>query len=198
MSKDIIKPGIVLLIVTVIAAGLLGAVNIATKDIIAAEEAETKANSMKSVLPDAEEFDEEKQNDNKDYSIIKKYTKGVDESGNTVGYAVEVSTKGFSTGLNLMIGITTDGVIRGVAVLSHGETPGLGANAKEKWKDDDHIWVDQFAGKSGELSVTKGDSPADDEIQAITGATITSDAITNAVNTVSDFYNSVLSEGGDK
>ena len=196
MSKDIIKPGIVLLIVTVIAAGLLGAVNIATKDTIADVKAKAKEDSMKKVLPDAKSFNKEQENNNKDYSVIKSYTEGIDESGNPVGCTFEVSTKGFSTGLNLMIGITKDGVISGVDILSHGETPGLGANAKEKWKDQPK-WVSQFTGKSGIVNVTKGDSPKDDEIQAITGATITSNAIANAVNTASDFYDNVIKNGGE-
>lgn len=196
MSKDIIKPGIILLIVTVIAAGLLGAVNIATKDTIANVKAKAKEDSMKKVLPNAESFNEEQENDNKDYSVIKSYAEGLDKSGNPVGCTFEVSTKGFSTGLNLMIGITKDGVISGVDILSHGETPGLGANAGEKWKDQPK-WVSQFTDKSGEVNVIKGDSPKDNEIQAITGATITSEAIAKAVNTASDFYDNVIKNGGE-
>jgi len=212
MSKDIIKPGLVLLVITVIAAGLLGAVNIATKDTIAKVEKDAKEKSMSEVLPSAKSFNKEITNDNKDYSIIKSYAEGLDDGKNTVGYTFSVTTKGFSTGLNLMIGITSDGVISGVDVLSHAETPGLGANAGEKWKDRPK-WVSQFTDKSGELAVTKSDSAKDNEIQAITGATITSNAITNAVNTASDFYNVVIkgnsrdktdadssaeSKGGDK
>lgn len=202
MSKDIIKPGVVLLIVTVIAAGLLGAVNIATKDTIAQVEADAENKSKREVLPDASEFGEEISNDNKNYGDIKSYSEGKDAEGKVVGYAFNVSTKGFSTGLKLMIGIDTNGVISGVDVLSHNETPGLGANAGEKWKDLPK-WVSQFAGKSGEISVTKSDSAGDNEVIAITGATITSNGITKAVNSTIDFYNNVIAnkeaaEGGDK
>ena len=186
MSKEIIKPGIVLLIITIVAAGLLGAVNIATKDTIAEVEKKATETSMKEVLPDAKSFNDEITNDEKNYGIIKKYSEGLDDSGNTVGYTFNISTKGFSTGLNLMVGITKDGVISGVDVLSHGETPGLGANA------DQPKWIGQFTDKSGKLEVTKTDSVSENQIQAITGATITSNAVTQAVNTASDFYESVI------
>ncbi len=189
MMNDIIKPGIVLLIITVVAAGLLGAVNIATEDKIAEQEVIAKEASMKTVLPDAKSFAEEKKNEDKTYNVIKSYAEGLDDSGNTVGYTFSVTTKGFSTGLNLMVGITNDGTISGVDVLSHEETPGLGANATTDWKN-------QFAGKAGTLKVSKSDSVGNDEIKAITGATITSNAVTNAVNTASDFYNNVIKNDG--
>lgn len=192
MSKDIIKPGIVLLIITIVAAGLLGAVNIATKDTIAEVEKKATETSMKEVLPDAKSFNDEITNDNKNYGIIKKYSEGLDDNGNTVGYTFNISTKGFSTGLNLMVGITKDGVISGVDVLSHGETPGLGANA------DNPEWIGQFTDKSGKLEVTKTDSTSESQIQAITGATITSNAVTQAVNTASDFYESVIKNNDSK
>lgn len=183
--NDIVKPGIILLIITIVAAGLLGAVNIATADAIAEQEALAKELSMKEVLPDAKSFGDEQRNEDKNFNIIKSYSEGLDDSGKTVGYTFSVTTKGFSTGLNLMIGITEDGTISGVDVLSHEETPGLGANAATDWKN-------QFSGKSGKLAVSKSDSPSESEIQAITGATITSTAVTNAVNTASDFYNSKI------
>ena len=191
--KDIIKPGIVLLLIAVIAAGVLGAVNVATKDTIAKVEKEATEKSMKEVLPDAKKFNDEQKNENSDskYKIIKSYSEGLDDSGKTVGYTFNVSTKGFSTGLNLMIGITEDGVIKGVDVLSHGETPGLGANAKT-------VLSPQFKDKSGKLDVTKGDNPKENEIQAITGATITSNAVTSAVNTASEYYEEVIKKGGAK
>ena len=190
MMKDIIKPGIVLLIITVIAAGLLGAVNIATKDKIAEQEVIAKEKSMKEVLPAANSFGEEQKNENKDYKIIKNYSEGLDQNGETVGYTFSVSTKGFNTGLNLMIGIDKDGIVTGVDVLTHEETPGLGANA------DNVEWKSQFNGKSGEIEVVKGDAKADNQVSAITGATITSNAVKDAVNTASKFYKEVLAKGG--
>ncbi len=194
MSKEIIKPGLVLLVITVIAAALLGAVNLATKKGIAEQEALSKTKAMQEVLPNAKTFNEEKTNENKDYKVIKTYAEGIDENGDTAGYTFSVSTKGFSTGLNLMIGITKDGVISGIDVLSHEETPGLGANAKE-----DESWKNQFKDKKGKLKVSKN-SPKADEIQAITGATITSNAVIDAVNKASDFYENVIKseEGGAK
>ena len=88
------------------------------------------------------------------------------------GYVVEVTPSGFGGNLDVMVGVDNDGVCTGVSIVSHAETSGLGANAtKEAWRA-------QFIGKSGTLAVTKDGG----EIEALTGATITSRAVTSGVN----------------
>ena len=85
---------------------------------------------------------------------------------------VEVTPSGFGGNLDVMVGVDNDGVCTGVSIVSHAETSGLGANAtKEAWRA-------QFIGKSGTLAVTKDGG----EIEALTGATITSRAVTSGVN----------------
>ena len=74
-------------------------------------------------------------------------------------------------------------------IVSHGETPGLGAKA------DDAEYLAQYIGKSGELSVVKTEPSADSQIQAVTGATITSSAIADAVNAAQQFYQEYLAKG---
>lgn len=179
--RDIIKPAIVLLIIAGITAGLLGYVNSITLGPIADAEAKTKQEKMSEVLS-CDSWDEPKKLS--DSGIIKEYSRGLDSTGNTTGYAFAVETKGFSAGLNLMIGINKDGVIQGIAVVSHQETAGLGANA------GDPKWAGQFKDKEGHLTVGT-------DIDAITGATITSKAVTDAVNTVTDYYNSNLKGGSN-
>ncbi len=179
MIKDIIKPGIVLLIIAMVAAALLGFVNEVTKDKIAEQERIAKEESMKTVLPEAVTFESEQKVSD---SIIQTYAEGKDKDGNTVGYAFSISTKGFSTGLNLMIGIAGDRRISGIDVLSHEETPGLGANA------DSSSFTEQFKGKVTPMTVSKAEVVSGSEIHAITGATITSTAIANAVNTAVDYF----------
>ena len=77
----------------------------------------------------------------------------------------------------LSIGFDADGTITGVGIRETSDTPGLGLKAK----DDDYR--NQYVGKNCEsLSVTKSGSASDTEINAISGATITSNATTNAVN----------------
>jgi electron transport complex protein RnfG len=108
----------------------------------------------------------------------------LDADGNDIGITAAVVTKGFNAGLNLTIGVGADGSIKGVMVGSHNETPGLGAKAAEP------DFQSQYTGKpyDQELDVVKSAPSGDYDIQAITSATITSDGITDAVNTVTAFY----------
>ncbi len=88
-----------------------------------------------------------------------------------------------------MVGLDTEGTIVGIEILSHSETPGLGANAV---KDD---FKGRFAGKSGALTVDKVSNDGQN-IQAITAATITSKAVVSAVNTITEAYAQVMTGGG--
>lgn len=184
MSK-IIKPAAVLLIICLIAAGLLGYVNMITTAPIEAEEAKAKQDSMTKVLPDAASFGDEIAVDDND--IITSVTPALDADGNEMGYAVAITTKGFSAGLQLMYGIDTEGVITGLSVVNcSNETPGLGANAAKE------EFYGQFAGKSGEVAVTKDGG----EIEALTGATITSRAVANAAAEAINYVTENYLEGG--
>ena len=84
----------------------------------------------------------------------------------------------------LTVGIKSDGTVSGVSIGSHEETAGLGAKATEP------EFYEQFAGKpaDGSLSVIKNGTAGESEILAISGATITSKGITDAVNTAVGCY----------
>ena len=170
-----------LLVISAIAAAALGCVNSATEGKIAERALETKNNAMREVLPLADSFSEDIVPSSG--GIITSYSEGT-SGGSNAGYAFAVETRGFDAGLKLMVGIDGDGVISGVTVLSSNETPGLGARAQE-------VLSPQFAGKSGELKLSKNGG----EIDAITGATITSNAVTSAVNDVQTYYNDNLKGG---
>ena len=187
--NSIVRTAGSLLIISAVAAAALGCVNSATEDKIAQRAVETKNKAMKTVLPSAASFEEQLGENDAPIALeqggmITSYAKGGD------GYAFSVETKGFDKGLNLMIGIDGEGKISGFTVVSSNETPGLGAKAKsEGWFDD------KFTGKSGDIKVVKTETNAPDEVQAITGATITSKAVTNAVKDVQKFYNEKLKGG---
>jgi electron transport complex protein RnfG len=135
------------------------------------------------------ECDEWKNETDVEDSIITDYSEGV-KDGKTVGYAFSVTTKGYGSGLKLMVGIDTEGTITGLSIVDcSNETPGLGANSSKP------EFYGQFAGKSGELTVVKGGNAGESEIDAITGATITSKAVTNAVNTVTEYFEENLKGG---
>lgn len=180
MSK-IIKPAVVLFLVAAIAAALLGYVSSITAEPIAKAEQQAKAENMDKVL----ECDEWGEAVEVEDSIITDYSEGK-KDGKTVGYAFSVETKGYSTGLKIMVGVDTEGTVTGISIVDcSNETPGLGANAA---KPD---FYEQFAGKSGELKVNKDGG----EINAITGATLTSRGVTNGVNEVTKYFEDNLKGG---
>ncbi len=182
--SDIIKPAAVLLIICVVAAGLLGYVNQITAAPIAAQQELAKQESMTAVLPDADSFGEEQEINEGNITTI---TPALDSEGNETGYAVAITTKGFSAGLQLMFGIDTEGVITGLSVVDcSNETPGLGANAANE------DFYGQFTGKSGEVAVTKDGG----DIEALTGATITSRAVANAATEAINYVTENYLEGG--
>ena len=84
-----------------------------------------------------------------------------------------------------MTGIDTNGAVTGISLLEINETPGLGMKAK------DESFLSQFVGASGTLSVVKDGSAAPGTVQAITSATITTKAVTSAVNKAVALYNNV-------
>lgn len=184
--KEILIPTIVLLVICVVSAALLGGTNMLTKDKIASIEAEAKATAMQTVMPDAVTFSE---------AVIAdetlEYSEALDADSNTLGYAFTVSENGYGGEIKVMVGIKPDGAVSKVAVLSaDNETPGLGQNVK---KDS---FLDQFIDKIGALTVTKNAPSSNTEIQAVTSATISSSAVTRAVNAALAYYAENLTGGG--
>ena len=93
------------------------------------------------------------------------------------GYAVEVTPGGFDNTITMMVGVDKEGNVLGIDIISHTETAGLGAVA-DAATPAGVSFREQFAGKAGSVSVTKDGG----EIEAITGATITSRAVCAGVN----------------
>lgn len=184
--KDIFVPTISLFLICIVVAALLAGTNELTKGPIAEIQAKTAAEAMQSVCPEAESFEGEK-------GIELEAYRGLDASGNTVGFAIPSSYKGYGGDIEIMVGFGADGTVTGVEILSCEETPGLGANCtKQEFTD----MFRQAIPQSGEFTVTKdGTGGADGKIDALTGATITSNAVTQAVNQAVAVYNSL--EGGE-
>ncbi len=160
-----LKLALTLLVISAVVSGLLGLTNFVTQDKIAAINADKTAASMKEVLP-ADSYTAVA------YSGSQTNVAAVYQAGDK-GYVVEVTPSGFGGTIDMVVGVGTDGTVTGVSIISMSETSGLGANAsKESFRS-------QFVGKSGELAVSKDGG----EIDALTGATITSRAVTSGVNT---------------
>ncbi len=168
--KEITKPAIILLIITAIAAALLGVIQSITAGPIATKAAETEAAAMLQVYPDATEFAAV---EGAEFTgTITAVSEAKDASGNTIGYVITVNPSGFGGAVSTMVGATADGTVTGITILSLSETPGLGAKATEP------AFTDQFKGLSGTLAVDKDGG----QIKAITSSTITSRAVTDGVN----------------
>lgn len=189
--KENLKLGFILFVVTAIAGLFLGGAYVITKEPIEKQALVEKNQAMQEILPSAETF---KPSNVKipEGTIIKEVNEGL-KGNETVGYAIKVMPKGFGGFIEMMVGISSDGKIGGIKILSHSETPGLGANAPKE------PFSGQFRDKGTEsqLEVVKTGASGDNQIQAITGATITSKAVTNGVNQAIDFFTSNL-KGGSK
>jgi electron transport complex protein RnfG len=207
--KDLVKPAVVLFIIAAIAAALLGFVNVQTAPAIAKAEADSKAENMAKVFAKvgdkeyaAEDltFDDSVELEVDDNNHITDYSKATDADGNELGYAFAVTTKGYGSGLKLMIGVDMEGTVTGLSIVDcSNETPGLGANASnDKYFGEGKGWYSQFEGKTNGIEVKKsGETVGDNDIQAITGATITSKAVTGGVNEALQYFNDNLKGGSN-
>lgn len=182
MNKAMLKDCLILFIITLIAGAALGAVYEVTKEPIAAQEAKAKVEAQQGVFADAKEFEAM----DVDAAIAETAaTNGVtiDEvydakAGDHLGYVMQVTTpNGYGGDITLMVGVTKEGTSNGYSLLTINETAGLGMNAKNE------DFANQYVGKTVEaFEVTKTGATSDEQIDAISGATITSRAVTEAMN----------------
>lgn len=190
MGKDMFKLGLNLLIISAVAALLLALTNSVTASTIAQRNEQANAEARKLVLESAQDFEEVKdaKTDNSKGVEVSEIYEAKDASGNTVGYTLKVLPSGYGGTIELMVGIdSANGQVSGINVVSNSETAGLGAKAT------DPEFSDQYKGKPlEELSVLKNGTPGDTEIKAISGATITSTAVTNGVDAAIEVYNNSL------
>ena len=177
MKKEFIRLSGMLCIITLVAAFLLAGVNKITKTKIADAEKNSIIQAMKVLFPEADEFKE----------ISESVSEGL-KDGENIGYCVNVSPKGYGGEIKILVGIDSEDKVTGIEVLSHSETPGLGAKStSEEFKS-------QFKGKDTELSVVKSQTQNSGEIQAITGATVTSRAIADGVKEASSIIEEIKGE----
>ena len=190
MGKDMFKLGLNLLIISAVAALLLALTNSVTASTIAQRNEQANAEARKLVLESAQDFEEVKdvKTDNSKGVKVSEIYEAKDASGNTVGYTLKVLPSGYGGTIELMVGIdSANGQVSGINVVSNSETAGLGAKATNP------EFSDQYKGKPlEELSVLKNGTPGDTEIKAISGATITSTAVTNGVDAAIEVYNNSL------
>lgn len=184
-----IKDSLILFLITLAAGLLLGGVYAITKGPIAAAQEDKKQEAYQTVFADAADFTELEHVDLADAADILRqagYEKdsiqevklAQDANGASLGYVMTVTSKeAYGGELQIAMGIRMDGTVNGISFLSISETIGLGMEAKSP------AFYEQFSNKKTDAFVyTKSGAVAENEIDALSGATITSNAVTNAVN----------------
>ncbi len=197
-KSNMFKNTLILVVITLVAVAALAVVNQITKEPIAQAEINQKAEAYKVVYADAVGFDEidglDKMIENSAMLFDDNGLSGCtvsdalavkDANGNVEGYVISsTSLNGYGGEIQVAIGIK-NGKLTGLTVISNSETPGLGSKCTES------DFQNQFKNKSAEiLSYTKSGASSDTEIDAISGATITTSAVTEAVNAAIVFYQS--------
>lgn len=158
--KEPLRYGLILGLICFLAAGLLALVNFLTTSKIMAQEALKQENSLKEILPEGIFFEPLRLNSDTAYYKV------LDKNKRLIGVVFKASAKGYSGMIDTLAGMTVEGKITAIKILSQNETPGLGSRITEPG------FTGQFKGKF---------NPDLKDIQAITGATISSKAVIDSV-----------------
>ena len=192
MNK-IIKNTLILTVITLVAGLGLGFVYEITKEPIAQAQEAAKKEAWQAVFPEAEldEFEAVDVDQKAADKVIKDLgIKGSIDEVCTVGedgYVITTTdSEGYGWDIKITVGITADGTVNGVSILSISETAGLGMKAKEP------AFYEQYQGKQTEKFVVSKDGGDGEPIDALSGATITSRAVTGAVNAALSYYQNVF------
>lgn len=195
MKKNLIKDIIIFVFITIIAGLSLAFVNSLTKEPITLQNEKILQESYQNVLKKGEIFKNDKQIEqivkkfpqtikNKKYDFgangitIDEVLTAFDNKDSLIGYVIKVTTKdGYNGDITLVVGINTDDKITGIEVLSIKETVGLGMNAK-----NDSFKKQYYQNSATSFTITKTGKQSKEEIDALSGATITSSAFNNAIN----------------
>ena len=182
MQNPMFRLPFILFVITLISAFLLGFVNAKTADVIVSNNLIKLNNAMQSVMPDTQT--------SLVYTPEDSIVTGVYEAqkdGALVGYCITAEPIGYGGAVSLMVGVGLDQKITKIIIIKQTETPGLGAKA------GDEPFSGQFVGKSAGITLNGTD---DNSIDAMSGATITSRAVTKGVNEALSALAAYLSQGG--
>ena len=218
-TATMFKNALILFLITLIAGVALGFVYEMTKTEIAVQAAQAIVDANKAVFADATDFNQIYDADDiaRDTTLeagwneivagnaayakvsLRSVSEALDANGNVIGYVINVASGGYSSDITFSIGLTNEGHMNGISIISIAESPGLGMEAEP-------VLVPQFNGYdpvTGENAgrddmpftlITVGD-PVEHQISAITAATISSRAITSGVNAGYEYFETVLQKG---
>ena len=189
-DSGILKLGVILMVICLAAGLSLALTDRLTSSKILEQVYQKQLRALQVVLPQAVRFSPLQKGDKVDFY------RGYSSTGKVIGYAFPGKAKGYSSIIQVMVGIDLSGTVTGIKVTEEKETPGLGDNIVQR-PSHRSFWQ-ALAGKGGEeeggrppfqqqfvgkkpadLKVVTG--PTDRDIQSVTGATITSRAVTKAV-----------------
>ncbi len=182
MLRNLIHLGGRLLIIALIAGLALGATYYVTKEPIAAQ-ARLAAEAARNKVFQGD-FEQETAQTLPENIASLYHARGMED-----GYVMEVEASGYGGRFLVTVGVTIDGTVTGISVGDNSETPGLGKNVQQS------KFMEQFNGKNGVIAVKKGGGATGNEVDAITGATISTQAVTDAVNAARAF---TLTLGGEQ
>ena len=202
MNKKIVHDALILTAFTLVLGFVLGLVYDVTKGPIKEAEEKAKQEAFSQVFEDASkfealEFDKDAANklaaDNGFSDTFDDIQTAFDANGEVAGYVITVTAKDGSQGsITFSVGIRNDGTVNGYSITKISETPGLGMKATEE------SFYSQFQNKLVEaFTVVKSAPAADNEIEAITGSTITSKAIANGCNAAILYFSTELKGGAN-
>lgn len=193
---DMLKPTISLFVICAVVTAALAFTFVGTKDVIAGRAALDQENARREVLVEAEKFEAVEDLDsitagNPELGIVKEVYRALKEDS-TVGYVVSLDSKGYGGDIRITVGINQEGTITGVKIGDNKETPGLGSKAAEE------PFISQFVNVTPkeELKVVKNAKTKPEEIDAISGATITSRAVVKAVQAAVDVASDLRAKEG--
>jgi len=158
--KEMIRYGLILGTMCVVAGGLLAFVNSATKAKIIAQAQAEESSALKEVMPEAVDFKPV----SSEGTVL--YYNAIDAGGTRAGVVFKASGKGYGGQVDTMVGMTPEGVLTAIKVIAHTETPGLGSRIAQQ------DFIGRFSGKPlGSIG----------SVEAISGATISSRAVIDSV-----------------
>ena len=206
MGAKLVRDAAILLVITLFSGLILGFVFQITKEPIALAEEKAAKKAYSEVFPSALEFEltEELPLDSLagdsawleagyEGVSVENVLRALDKDGTLLGYVLTVTShEGYGGDITFTVGIANDGTLNGISILNISETAGLGMKAEE-------VLVPQFSNKKVSVfTYTKSGAVSDDQIDAISGATITTKAVTKAVNGGLFFFQTQLGGGGDE
>ena len=168
------KIAICLLLITAISTALVAIVNEITKEPIAEQRIMKVNMAMGEVLP-AERYEPFEIEALGLEDIVLEVNVAYDKDNNCLGYCVKTAPAGYGGTIEMITGIDTEGVVTGVKIVSMSETAGLGTKTQEE------PWLKQYVGKGDDVAVTTSVEPMENEVSAVSGATVSSKAVTKGV-----------------